>query len=105
MTALLLSPIMVNNPNSTKKRKRFRVNKLASSDNYRQSIKSRHEYLKEFHDKNKDYIESLSNELPFEPTKEPVTTKTPYIKVFGVLMVITAKEAVKLHTTETIIWL
>ena len=75
-------------------RKRFKRERLCSSENYKESRNYRKEYIKEQHPKNILEVETI--------IEKTVLIKHPYVNCFGVLMPITVEEAVSL--TINIIW-
>lgn len=75
-------------------RKRFRRDCIASSDNYSISRKLHREYLKECHEKNQVYLETII-----------ITIKVPYINVFGKKVRISEEEVQKLQGSVTILYL
>lgn len=77
-------------------RKRFKTNRLCSSDNYSLSRKLHREFLKDEHNNNAVVIEQIV-------TKHCI--KKAYVKCFGELVPITLDEARNIETIATVIWL
>ena len=74
-------------------RKKFKINRLCSSDNYILSKKLHREYLVEEHNNNAVIIEQIVTSRP----------KRAYVRCFGELIPITIEEASTI--TTTVIWL
>lgn len=68
-------------------RKRFKISRIASSDNYELSRKIHAMYLQRFHEKN---IEVISSTLVIKEQK--------YIRVFGKLIPV-SEEELRIHNT------
>ena len=77
-------------------RKRFKTNRLCSSDNYTISKKLHKAFLVEEHNKNAVVLEHII---------EKHSTKKAFVRCFGELMPITLEEAERIGTSVTILWL
>ena len=71
-------------------RKRFKMSRIASSDNYELSRKIHAMYLQRFHEENIEVITEISSTLVIKEQK--------YIRVFGKLIPI-SEEELKIHNT------
>lgn len=67
-------------------RKRFKLSRLASSDNYYVSKRIHKRELERNHKEHQEYFESISISIDIEISH---TNRTPYIRVWGKLMRIT----------------
>lgn len=67
------------------KRKRFKRNRLASSENYASSKRLHIQYLREWHEENVSLLEEI-------------TVKQRYIRVFGQLVQV-SEEELRMHNT------
>lgn len=76
-------------------RKRFKVSRVCSSDNYKESKKLHKEYIQNFHNTHIIEIESISSSIVIKPKY--------YISCFGKLMEITEVEAIRLKESVKII--
>ena len=75
-------------------RKRFKENRIASSDNYELSRKVYVSYLKRYHIKNMEIITKISSSVSVKSEK--------YIRVFGELVPISESE-LRVHNTLIIV--
>lgn len=75
-------------------RKRFKINRLASSDNYKLSRRIHAQYIENWHNDNIETITEITTSL--------VINKQKYIRVFGELIPI-SKEEMKIHNTLIIV--
>lgn len=71
-------------------RKRFKMSRIASSDNYELSRKIRIMYLQRFHEENIEVITEISSTLVIKEQK--------YIRVFGKLIPV-SEEELRIHST------
>lgn len=75
-------------------RKRFKINRLASSDNYELSRRTHAQYIENWHNDNIETITEITTSL--------VVNKQKYIRVFGELIPI-SEEEMKIHNTLIIV--
>ena len=75
-------------------REHFKVNRICSSKNYKESKEYHKKYIREQHSLNISIVETITTEIGL--------IKHPYVKCFGKLMPITAKEAATLKIE--VIW-
>lgn len=73
-------------------RKRFKINRLVSSDNYERRIHA--QYIENWHNDNIETITEITTSL--------VVNKQKYIRVFGELIPI-SEEEMKIHNTLIIV--
>ena len=85
------------------KRERFHLDRICSSQDYKQSVELRRQYLKRFHEENLEEIERITASIKVT-TSVKVIYKKAYIKVFGELIQITIEEAEMLKETTVIIY-
>lgn len=71
-------------------RKRFKITRITSSDNYKLSKKIHSQYLKEWHNTNIEVITEITTSLVIKEQK--------YIRVFGELIPI-SEEELRAHGT------
>lgn len=76
-------------------RRRFRADRICSSENYKKSRETGRDFLKRFHENYKEEVEQISR-----TTK--VVTKY-YVKCFGKLVELSKSEAERLERTMKII--
>lgn len=74
-------------------RKRFKIDRIASSDNYELSRKVHRQYLENFHKSNIEVIEQMTSSL--------VIKKQKYVVVFGKLVPV-SEEELRIHNTTTL---
>lgn len=75
-------------------RKKFKINRIASSDNYSLSRKVYRQYLENCHKANVEVIEQMTSSL--------VIKKQKYVAVFGKLVPV-SEEELRIHNTTTLI--
>lgn len=75
-------------------RKRFKINRLAFSDNYELSRRIHAQYIENWHNDNIETITEITTSL--------VVNKQKYIRVFGELIPI-SEEEMKIHNTLIIV--
>lgn len=71
-------------------RKRFKITRITSSDNYKLSKRIHSQYLKEWHNANIEVITEITTSLVIKEQK--------YIRVFGELIPI-SEEELRIHGT------
>lgn len=73
-------------------RKRFKMSRIASSDNYELSRKIHAMYLQRFHEENIEVITEISSTLVIKEQKK-------YIRVFGKLIPVFRMKNSRIHNT------
>ena len=84
------------------KRKKFKRNAIASSENYNLRRKIHREFLRENHESNSEYFDYINDTIVVS-VKTQITVTKVTTKCFGKTIVLDAKEVAARHLDSTII--
>ena len=85
------------------KRKSFKRNAIASSNNYQRSKKAHREFLLDNHNNNAEYFKELKETVVVTTHTKVTIKKVVTVKVFGKTMILTADEIANRNIDSTLI--